>query len=67
MSDATTAAFLGHHAVAAQDVAHGGAVRQLPVAVALVHQGQKLLAAPARMAAPRLKQRGDDLLGGLVR
>src|SRR5258708_20173632 len=67
MPDAATVTLLGHHAVALQDVAHRRTVRQLPAAVTLVHQDQELLATPARMTAPRLKQRGDDLLGGLVR
>jgi hypothetical protein len=67
VSNATTAAFLGHHAMAAQDVAHGGAVRQIPVAVTLVHQGQKLLATPGRVMAPCLEERGDNLISSAVR
>lgn len=62
-----TAAFLGHHTMALQDVAHGGMVRQIPVAVTLVHQGQKLLATPGRVTAPSLEKRGDNRLVGPVR
>jgi hypothetical protein len=67
MPDSATAALLGHHAMAAQDVAHRRSVRQVPPGLALVDQGQELLAAPARVTAPRFEDRRHNLLIGAVR
>src|SRR6266705_3556224 len=67
MADAPTVALLGHHAVAAQDVAHGGAVRQIPVVMALLDQRQELLAAPGWMTSPRFKDCGHNFFRSSIR
>jgi hypothetical protein len=54
------------HAMPAQDVAGRGAAGQAPARMALVQQRQQLLAAPGRVSAPRLQDRGHDLVRRLV-
>jgi len=64
--DAPPLALLGHHPVAAQDVADGGAAREIPPGVALMHDREEFLAAPGRMPATGFEERRDDLRCGLI-
>ncbi len=67
MSNLSTLAADGHHPMPAQDVARRGATGEAPSGIALVQQGQELLAAPAWVSVSGLEDRGHDLLGGLIR
>ena len=62
-----TASIHNFGAVAAENVAHSGAVRQLPTGVAPLHHCQQLLAAPGGVAPARLKQRLGHLIGRAIR
>ncbi|HWN19678.1 MAG TPA: hypothetical protein VNO19_12245 [Gemmatimonadales bacterium] len=56
-----------HQAVAAQDVARGGAPGEAPPRMASMQQRQEFLATPERMAAARFEDRRHDRLGRLIR
>src|SRR5205823_14563698 len=67
MPDAATLASGGHHPMAAQDIARGGAPGEEPSWTALVQQREKFLATPGRMASPSVEDRRHDLLRRLIR
>lgn len=67
MADATALASSRYHAVAAQDVAGGGAPGEEPSRMAPVQQRQEFLAPPGGMPAPGLEDRRHDRLRRLIR
>src|SRR5688572_3619278 len=67
MADAPAIALLGHHAVAAQDVAYRRSMRKIPARMPLVHQCQELLAAPRWLTSPSADDRHCAPLRGPIR
>src|SRR5262245_10484473 len=56
-----------HHPVPTEDVAGRRPAGQVPARMPLMHWRQELLAAPGRVATPRVQDRVHDLLGCLTR
>jgi hypothetical protein len=67
MPDAPPLPSQGDHPMALQDVARRGATGEAPTGMPLVQQGQQFLAAPVRVPAPSLEDRGHDFTGCRIR
>ena len=67
MAEAAALAARGDEPVPTQDVADGRAAREGPSRVPPLEERSQLLAAPRGVPLASLQDRGDDLVGGLIR